>query len=95
MEHIKLYDKFGDVCVNGTSAKRFADEEIVPFLIAGKSVVIDFEGVEMASSSFINSLIFNTYGYGVSEDQVKYKTEDDLISSMIHTCISKLVKHTE
>lgn len=91
----KITKEFGKVCVNGSKAKVYADTNIVPHLEKGKRVRIDFNGVEMASSSFINSIVFNTYGYEIVKDQVKYVSSDDLIKSMLDVRINKLENELE
>lgn len=90
MKKYIISKEFGDVCVNGSNAKKYADEHIVPVLKTGEKVTIDFEGVEMASSSFLNSIVFNTYGYEIVPNQVTFKSDDDLIKHMLQKAIRKL-----
>lgn len=95
MKSFRIVDEFGEVCVNGTLAKVFADSNVLPFLRSGEKVIIDFTGVSMASSSFVNSIVFNTCGYEVVPQQVTFVSNYDLIKSMLDAAQAKLEKELD
>lgn len=54
---IRLAEKTGDFAENKDVAKELRVKELMPALERGEKVVLDFEGVDAATQSFVHALI--------------------------------------
>jgi hypothetical protein len=75
MKKIILQENVGSFAENKDVAREIREQLIKPALAAGVDVVLDFEGVSMATQSFIHALIsdpIRIYGANVL-DQIEFK----------------------
>ena len=57
MVHIKLIEQVGSFAENKDYAKDIRLQKIIPALEKGQEIILDFEGIDSATQSFIHSLI--------------------------------------
>lgn len=82
---IKMRKLVGDFAENKDFAKKLRLEEIIPALSLGHEVVLDFEGVNGATQSFIHALISDPIREfrEVAFDKLVYKSVSDSIREII------------
>jgi hypothetical protein len=85
MKHIKLTKKVGTFAENKDIARDIRLKDIIPALDKGDSVILDFEGIDSATQSFIHALIsdlFRKYGNEVL-DKVEFKSCNEITRELI------------
>ena len=82
---IKLYKKVGSFAENKDKARDIRIKEIVPSLEKGQDIVLDFEGIDEATQSFIHALIsdlIRKYG-DQAIDRISFKSCNETIQKII------------
>lgn len=85
MKHISIFNRAGAFAENKDIAQDIRTQEIFPALEKKEEVILDFEGVEAATQSFIHALIsdtFRKYGNKVL-DEITFKSCNETIRKMI------------
>lgn len=85
MHNIKLLKLVGSFAENKDVAQNLRKEEIIPALNNGDSVILDFEGIDAATQSFIHALIsdlIRIYGIEVL-DKVIFKNCNQTVQKII------------
>ena len=82
---IKIQKIAGDFAENKDIAKKLRIEEIMPALSKGEEVILDFNGVEGATQSFIHALISDPIRElkDIAFDNLAYKNTNDNIREII------------
>ena len=82
---IKIQKIAGDFAENKDIAKKLRMEEIMPALSKGEEVILDFNGVEGATQSFIHALISDPIRElkDITFDNLAYKNANDNIREII------------
>ncbi|MEN7981883.1 MAG: STAS-like domain-containing protein [Nanoarchaeota archaeon] len=83
---IKLLDKVGNFAENKDTAKEIRVSQIIPNLRKNEEVILDFEGVESATQSFIHALIsdiIREFGVIILND-LKFKNCNETIKKIIN-----------
>ena len=83
---IELFKKVGRFAENKDTAKEIRVSQIVPILRKGKSVILDFKGVESATQSFIHALIsevIREFSIDVLNENLKFRNCDETIKKII------------
>lgn len=89
MKEIKLLPHTSSFAENKDLARSFRINEIIPALEKGEEVILDFEGVEAVTQSFIHALIssiIREYGSSVL-DQIKFKNCNDTVKKIINIVV--------
>jgi len=89
MIHIKLFDQSGSFAENKDIAREIRLNSIVPALEGDQEVVLDFEGVNSATQSFIHALIsdlIRKYGSAVL-DKLVFKSCNETVQKIISIVI--------
>jgi hypothetical protein len=75
----------GDFAENKEIAKKLRIEQIMPVLSRGRAVVLDFDGVNGATQSFIHALISDPIRQfrGIAYDNLYYKNTNIDIQKII------------
>jgi hypothetical protein len=85
MKHIILLKKTGSFAENKDIARQIRLEELIPALDANDEVVLDFQGIEGATQSFIHALIsdlIRKYGIDVL-DKISFKNCNETVKKII------------
>ena len=85
MKSIRIADKGGAFAENKDIARDIRLQEILPALAANEDVVLDFDGVDAATQSFIHALIsdiLRKYGMNVL-DRVAFKSCNETVRKII------------
>lgn len=85
MIQIRLFKSTGSFAEDKDSARKIRVEEIIPALNRQEEVVLDFEGVDSATQSFIHALIsdlIRNYGSEVL-DQIGFKSCNTTVRKLI------------
>ncbi len=82
---IKIKNKTGEFAENKDVAKELRLEQIMPALLDGKNVILDFEGVVGATQSFIHALISDPIRELKNKafDNLFYKNANDGVREII------------
>lgn len=82
---IKIQKMAGDFAENKDIAKKLRIEKIMPALSKGEEVILDFNGVEGATQSFIHALISDPIRElkDIAFDNLAYKNANDNIREII------------
>ena len=85
MKSITLFEVVSDFAENKDIARDLRTKVIEPELQNGKSVILDFQGVNSATQSFVHALISNTIKtFGVNVlDRLSFKNCNDQIKTII------------
>jgi hypothetical protein len=86
---ILIKERFGKLCSNGDNALCFLQDEVVPFVHKGGSIVFDFMGVRNMNSSFSNALFANLImreGVSVLE-KVTFRNCNSSIKALINAAL--------
>jgi hypothetical protein len=86
---ISIEERFGKLCANGNNALSFLQDEVMPFVHTGGSIVFDFMGVRNMNSSFSNALFANLImqeGVSVLE-RVTFKNCNSNIKALINAAL--------
>lgn len=82
---IKLYPIFGDFAEDKDKARDLRRNQILPTLDCGRIVIIDFDGVNNATQSFIHALISDLIrkkGIDVL-DEIDFKNCNETVQTII------------
>jgi hypothetical protein len=85
MKNINIFSKAGAFAENKDIAKEIRTMEIVPALENDEEVVLDFEGVDAATQSFIHALIsgvIRKYGSDIA-NKISFKSCNETIKKII------------
>ena len=85
MNSIKLSDYVGSFAENKEKARDLRIKLIIPALEGGQSIVLDFDGIDAATQSFIHALlsdVFRKYGTDVL-DQIMFKNCNETLQKII------------
>lgn len=84
-KNIKMRKIAGDFAENKDIAKKLRIEEIIPSLLKGDEVILDFAGISGATQSFIHALISDPIRKlrGVAFDHLIYKNANDDIREIV------------
>lgn len=85
MIHIKLLKQAGVFAENKDIARDIRLKKLIPALEKDKSVILDFEGVEGATQSFVHALIsdlIRKYGNEVI-DRIQFKSCNETVKGII------------
>lgn len=82
---IKMQKKVGEFAENKDIAKKLRVEKIMPDLLKGDQVILDFDGVDGATQSFIHALISDPIRElkDVAFDNLTYKNTNDNIREIV------------
>jgi len=82
---IKMQKKVGEFAENKDIAKKLRVEKIMPNLLKGNQVILDFNGVNGATQSFIHALISDPIRElkDVAFDNLTYKNANDNIREIV------------
>ncbi|MCL2038645.1 STAS-like domain-containing protein [Candidatus Saccharibacteria bacterium] len=82
---IKMHQLIGDFAENKEVAKKLREEIILPSLSEGNEVILDFEGVEGATQSFIHALVSEPIRLLRNDalERLYYKNTNDNVQSII------------
>ncbi|GBE18199.1 hypothetical protein BMS3Abin16_00791 [archaeon BMS3Abin16] len=85
MTEIKILKEAGSFAENKDIAKRIREKKIMPALEAGNPLILDFEGVDSSTQSFIHVLIselIRTNGPNVL-DEISFKNCNTTVEKII------------
>lgn len=89
MKTIKLLERAGSFCENKDIARDLRLYQIAPMLDQGKGIILDFEGVDGATQSFIHALIsdlIRNYGSDVL-DRLLFKSCNETVQKIIQMVV--------
>jgi len=89
MIHIKLFNQVGNFAENKDLARDIRLKKIIPALEENQGVVLDFEGVDSATQSFVHALIsdlIRKYGSDVL-DKISFKSCNETVQKIISIVI--------
>ena len=89
MVHIKLIEQVGSLAENKDYAKDIRLQKIIPALEKGQEIILDFEGIDSATQSFIHSLIsdlIRKYGTEIL-DKISFKSCNETIQKIINIVV--------
>jgi len=89
MLEIKLHTLVGSFAENKDIARSIRRDKIIPELDANEEVVLDFEGVESATQSFIHALIsdlIRSYGPEIL-DRISFKNCNEITQKIIQIVV--------
>lgn len=82
---IKLHKQVGDFAEDKDLARDIRINKLIPVLEEGGEVILDFDGIEAATQSFIHALIsdlIRKYGAGVLE-KIYFKSCNETVRKII------------
>lgn len=82
---ISLFEYVNDFAENKDVAQSIRLDHIIPALSSGESVVLDFEGVDAATQSFVHALIsdlFRIFGSPIL-DMLEFKNCNEKVQKII------------
>ncbi len=85
MPTIKLLPLVGDFAENKDMAREIRQIQIVPAFQAGEEVILDFEGVQSTTQSFIHALIselIRDYGADIL-DRLSFKNCNEVVQKIV------------
>lgn len=80
-----MFDKVGSFAENKDVGRNLREKRILPALADGEEVILDFNGVESATQSFVHSLISDVlrqHGDSVLE-KLKFKSCSPTVKKMV------------
>ena len=89
MKRIPIVDSAGAFAENKDVARDIRMREIIPALEKNEDVILDFEGVDAATQSFIHALVSDVlrkYGCGVL-DRIAFKSCSDTVKKIIRIVV--------
>ncbi len=89
MKKISIFERVGADAENKDIGREIRLKEILPLLERNEEIILDFEGVQTASQSFIHSLIsdaMRTYKNDAL-DRIIFKSCNDSIQQMINIVV--------
>jgi hypothetical protein len=96
MKEIILFPKVGSFAENKDTARDIRLNEIIPSLVAGEDIILNFEGVESATQSFIHALISDVIRKNGIEvlDRMKFKACNDTVKKIINIVVDYMQDDT-
>ena len=85
MSIVTIYELAGSFAENKDVARDIRLQKIIPILNKGKEIIIDFEGVDSATQSFVHALIsdlFRLYGNDIL-DRIQFKSCNETVRGII------------
>ncbi len=85
MKNIKLLKSTGSFAENKDKARQIRLREIIPALEKSEEILLDFEGIESATQSFVHALIsdiIRKYGIEVL-DKISFKNCNETVKKLI------------
>ncbi|MFC1485077.1 STAS-like domain-containing protein [bacterium] len=89
MIHIKLFNQVGSFAENKDIARSIRIKKIIPALEKNQEVILDFEGIDSVTQSFIHVLIsdlIRNYGNEVL-DKISFKNCNEITKKIINLVI--------
>lgn len=89
MTEIKLIQSTGSFAEDKDKARDARLEQIIPALDRGEEVIIDFQGIDGATQSFVHALIsdlFRKYGNDVL-DRISFRSCNETVRKVINIVI--------
>lgn len=84
MKEIRILDRAGSFAQNKDKGQEIRTKEILPELDKGGVVVLNFEGVETATQSFIHSLISEVLRqHKDALDRITFKSCNEIVQQLI------------
>ena len=86
MTIVKMFERIGSFASNKDIAKEIRTNEIIPTLERKEEVIIDFEGVDGATQSFVHALIseaMQKFGAGILLHQLSFKSCNEKVQAII------------
>lgn len=81
---VKVADVFGEYCGNGEEATIYRHAHVDPYVNEVDEIVIDFTGVEMVNSSFVNALVANLIKQGFDiYGKLELIVDDESVHTMV------------
>lgn len=89
MKIIKLLPKVGSFAENKDKARDIRLKEIIPALEKDEEIILNFEGIEAVTQSFIHALISDLLRkYGVEVlDKISFKNCNETITKIINIVV--------
>lgn len=89
MKEITIFNAVGSFAEDKDAARDMRIKQIIPALDAGEEVILDFEGVESATQSFIHALISDVIRKKTIDvlDKIKFKSCNDTIKKIINIVV--------
>ncbi len=89
MRIIKLFPTIGSFAENKDKARDMRLKELIPALEKGEEIILDFEGIEAATQSFIHALISDLIRkYGVEVlDKISFKNCNETVTKIINIVV--------
>lgn len=96
MKEIRIADRAGTFAQNKDTGKEIRIKEILPELEKGGKIILNFEGVEAATQSFIHSLISEALRqHKDALDQITFKSCNEIIKKLIAIVVDYMQDATE
>ena len=96
MKEIRIVDRAGTFAQNKDTGREIRTQEILPELDKGGAVILNFEGVETATQSFIHSLISEALRqHKDALDRITFKSCNEIIKKLIGIVIDYMQDATE
>lgn len=89
MKEIKMEPLVGSFAENKDKAREIRLEHIIPEILGGNQIILDFEGVDLATQSFIHALIsdpIRNYGSDVLE-RILFRNCSDEVRKVIEMVV--------
>lgn len=96
MKEIRIVDRAGTFAQNKDTGKEIRTQEILPELEKGGRVVLNFEGVDAATQSFIHSLVSEALRrHKDALDRITFKSCNEIIKKLIAIVVDYMQDATE
>lgn len=96
MKEVRILDRAGSFAQNKDTGREIRTQEILPELEKGGSVILNFEGVEAATQSFIHSLISEALRqHKDALDRITFKSCNEIIQKLIGIVVDYMQEATE
>lgn len=89
MKQISIFARAGSFAENKDAARDIRVAELIPALERGEEVVLDFEGVDAATQSFVHALISDAlrrHGADVL-DRIAFKSCNETVRKIINIVV--------
>lgn len=95
MKEIRIFDRAGVFAQNKDIGREIRTQEILPTLSSGGQVILNFEGVEAATQSFIHSLISEALRqHKDALDRLTFKSCNEIIKKLIGIVVDYMQEAT-
>ena len=96
MKEIRIVDRAGTFAQNKDTGMEIRTQEILPELEKGGKIVLNFEGVEAATQSFIHSLISEAIRqHQDALDRITFKSCNEIIKKLISIVVDYMQDATQ